>query len=132
MAEKANYSVALMCRVLGVSRSGLYAWERRGPSARHKADAELSESGLPYTIVRPGRLTDDPGTERVRAGADVGDGSISRDDVAAVLAFAVRDPALATVTFEVVAGETPIAEALEACRSAAAHRPGGATPAEAS
>ncbi len=42
MAEKANYPVALMCRVLGVSRSGLYAWERRGVSARHVADAELS------------------------------------------------------------------------------------------
>ncbi|HEX4187645.1 MAG TPA: SDR family oxidoreductase [Solirubrobacteraceae bacterium] len=100
--------------------------------AKGKADAELGESGLAYTIVRPGRLTDDPGTDRVRAGADVGDGSISRDDVAAVLAFAVHDPALATVTFEVVAGETPIAEALAACRSAGGHRPPGLAPAEAS
>jgi hypothetical protein len=57
----------------------------------------------------------------VRAGADVGDGSISRDDVAAVLAFTVHEPALATVTFEVVAGDTPIAEALAACRPAGAH-----------
>jgi uncharacterized protein YbjT (DUF2867 family) len=89
--------------------------------AKGKADAELRESGLAYTIVRPGRLTDDPGTDRVRAGADVGDGSISRDDVAAVLAFTVHEPALATVTFEVVAGDTPIAEALAACRPAGAH-----------
>ncbi len=43
MAEKANYPVALMCRVLGVSRSGLYAWARRGKSARQAADAKLSE-----------------------------------------------------------------------------------------
>jgi len=43
MAEKANYPVSLMCRVLGVSRSGLYAWERRGTSAREEADAGLSE-----------------------------------------------------------------------------------------
>jgi transposase InsO family protein len=43
MAEKANYPVALMCRVLGVSRSGLYAWSRRGPSARQAADSELSK-----------------------------------------------------------------------------------------
>lgn len=93
--------------------------------AKGKADAELAESTLAYTIVRPGRLTDDPGTERVRAGADVGDGSISRDDVAAVLALAVHDPALATVTFEVVAGETPLAEALAACRPAGAHHPAG-------
>ena len=90
--------------------------------ATGKADAELRASGLAYTIVRPGRLTDDPGTGRVRAGADVGDGSISRDDVAAVLAFALHDQALAGVTFEVVAGETPIAEALAACRAAGAQR----------
>jgi transposase InsO family protein len=43
MAERANYPVALMCRVLEVSRSGLYAWERRGTSARKAADVELSE-----------------------------------------------------------------------------------------
>ena len=41
MAEKANYPVALMCRVLDVSRSGLYAWACRGPSARRLSDAEL-------------------------------------------------------------------------------------------
>lgn len=41
MAEKANYPVALMCRVLGVSRSGLYAWQRRAPSARAEFDDEL-------------------------------------------------------------------------------------------
>lgn len=42
MAEKANFPVALMCRVLGVSRSGLYAWERRGKSAQALRDVELS------------------------------------------------------------------------------------------
>ncbi len=97
--------------------------------AKGKADAELRASGLAYTIVRPGRLTDEPGTDRVRAGADVGDGSISRDDVASVLAFAVHDPALATVTLEVIAGETPIAEALAACRPTGTHPPTPPPPA---
>jgi uncharacterized protein YbjT (DUF2867 family) len=85
--------------------------------AKGKADAELQASGLAYTIVRPGRLTDDPGKGRVSAGEHLEDGSISRDDVAAVLAFTLRDPALGGVTFEVVEGDMPIEQALAACRS---------------
>lgn len=42
-AEKANYPISLMCRVLGVSRSGYHAWERRPPSERARVDARLSE-----------------------------------------------------------------------------------------
>ncbi len=42
-AEKANYPISQMCRVLGVSRSGFHAWERRAPSDRALADAWLSE-----------------------------------------------------------------------------------------
>jgi uncharacterized protein YbjT (DUF2867 family) len=86
--------------------------------AKGKADADLRASGLASTIVRPGRLTDDPGTGRITAGDDVGGGAVGRDDVAVVLAVTVHDPALAGVTFEVVEGETPIEQALAACRSA--------------
>ena len=42
-ARKAEFSVSLMTRVLGVSRSGYYAWRGRGPSSREKADIELTE-----------------------------------------------------------------------------------------
>ncbi len=41
-AEEANYPVALMCRVLGVSRSGYYAWLRRSPSRREVENRELA------------------------------------------------------------------------------------------
>jgi uncharacterized protein YbjT (DUF2867 family) len=80
--------------------------------AKGQADADLRASGLAYTIVRPGRLTDDPGTGRVHAAADTGDGEITRDDVAAVLALVVGDETLVGVTFDLIEGETPIEQAL--------------------
>jgi len=43
-AEKVNHPVALLCRVLGVSRAGYYAWRARSPSARAVADAALTET----------------------------------------------------------------------------------------
>ena len=42
-AERANYPVSLMCRVLGVSRSGFHAWLKRTPSERWVADVRLLE-----------------------------------------------------------------------------------------
>jgi putative transposase len=42
-AKKAEHSIKTMCRVLGVSRSGFHAWERRAPSARQLQDERLLE-----------------------------------------------------------------------------------------
>jgi putative transposase len=41
--EKPHHAVSLLCRVLGVSRAGYYAWMRRPPSARARTDAELTD-----------------------------------------------------------------------------------------
>jgi putative transposase len=62
-AEKANHSISLMCRLLGVSRSGFHAWERRPRSNRSLADAWLSEQIA--TIHRESRCT--YGARRVHA-----------------------------------------------------------------
>jgi uncharacterized protein YbjT (DUF2867 family) len=82
--------------------------------AKGRADAELQASGLDYTIVRPGRLTDDPGTGRVRLGEHVGRGSVSRDDVAAVLLSCLRADSTIGKTFQLVSGDVPVDEALPA------------------
>src|SRR6201991_1823195 len=75
--------------------------------AKGRADAELRASGLAFTIVRPALLADAPGTGRISAGEHVDGEHISRQDVSAVLAFALHDPALARATFEVAEGDTP-------------------------
>jgi nucleoside-diphosphate-sugar epimerase len=80
--------------------------------AKGRADAELAASGLEYTIVRPGSLTDDSGTGRVEIGERLDGGSISRDDVAAVVAAALHAPSAVNRTFDVVAGETPVDQAI--------------------
>jgi putative transposase len=43
LREKATFPIALLCRVLGVSRAGYYAWARRGVSPRGQANASLME-----------------------------------------------------------------------------------------
>jgi uncharacterized protein YbjT (DUF2867 family) len=80
--------------------------------AKGRADEELMKSGLDYTIVRPTRLTDEPGAGTVRVGERVGRGSVSRDDVAAVIAASLRDPAAIGKVFEVTAGGDPIDDAI--------------------
>ena len=82
--------------------------------AKAEADEYLRASGLGWTIVRPGSLTDDPGTGRVRVSTELGDrGPVPRDDVAAVLAALVTTDVAVGVTFELFTGDTPIDEALE-------------------
>ena len=62
-AKKAEHAVATMCRVLGVSRSGFHAWERRAPSRRACQDASLA--GLIGRIHGASRQT--YGSPRVHA-----------------------------------------------------------------
>jgi uncharacterized protein YbjT (DUF2867 family) len=83
--------------------------------AKAEADAYVRASGLDYTIVRPGSLTDDPGTGRVTASAELGNrGPVPRDDVAAVLAALLTTRVAVGTTFELFTGDTPIPEALAA------------------
>jgi uncharacterized protein YbjT (DUF2867 family) len=82
-------------------------------AAKADADAALQQSGLDYTIVRPGFLTDDAGTGRIDAAPQLGRrGRIPRDDVAATLLATLDAPNTIGKTFELLAGETPIEDAI--------------------
>jgi uncharacterized protein YbjT (DUF2867 family) len=80
--------------------------------AKAAAERELAEHDLDWTILRPGRLTNDPGVNTVELGESVGYGEISRDDVAAVLVALLDNPSTSGRTYELVGGDTPIGEAL--------------------
>ena len=83
--------------------------------AKRDADDALQASGLDWTIVRPGRLTDEPGTGTVDAARALGRrGEITRDDTALVIAETLERPNTIHVAFDVLAGPTPVAEALSA------------------
>jgi uncharacterized protein YbjT (DUF2867 family) len=81
--------------------------------AKAAADEALAESGLDYTVVRPGSLTNDPGTGRIDAAEHLGRrGRIPRDDVTATLVAVLDEPATIGKAFEILSGEKEIAEAL--------------------
>ena len=82
--------------------------------AKARADERLQESGLDYTIIRPGSLTDEEETGRIEAEESLGRrGEISRADVARTFAEALEANNTYRKTFEILAGNTPIREALE-------------------
>jgi uncharacterized protein YbjT (DUF2867 family) len=80
--------------------------------AKFEADEAVRASGLDYTVVRPGGLTDDPGTGLVTIAEDTGRGKVPRADVAAVFAACLDTPSTIGQSFDLISGTTPIPDAL--------------------
>jgi uncharacterized protein YbjT (DUF2867 family) len=80
--------------------------------AKSAADADLRTRDLEWTILKPGGLTDDPPTGNVTLAEHVPLATVTRDDVAAVLAGLLDRPSTAGKDLEVVNGTEPIAQAL--------------------
>jgi uncharacterized protein YbjT (DUF2867 family) len=81
--------------------------------AKKAAEDDLRGRDLDWTIVRPGRLTDDPETGKVRLGK-LEPGEITRADVARVLVGVLDTPGTAGKTFDALGGDQPVEEALAA------------------
>ena len=83
-------------------------------NAKRKADEALRSTDLDYTIVRPDSLTDDSGRGTIAAARSFDQrGQIAREDVAQTLVTALDMETLYDQTFEILAGDVPIEEALE-------------------
>ena len=83
--------------------------------AKRDADAALRASGLDWTIVKPGRLTNEPGTGRIDAARKLGrSGSIARDDVALTILECLQATNTIRKEFEELSGEEPVSEAVAA------------------
>lgn len=80
--------------------------------AKAAADEHLRTTTLAWTILGPSRLTDEPGTGRIETGPDLRSSSVSRDDVAAVVAQVLETGATTGQTIDFNTGQTPIVEAI--------------------
>ncbi|MDX5327821.1 MAG: NAD(P)H-binding protein [Marinobacter sp.] len=81
--------------------------------AKRNADEHLKNSGLNYTIVRPGRLTNDDGTGKVAVSERLASfAEIPRQDVARVLLAVLDSDNTDNRVFDVVSGDTPVVDAV--------------------
>jgi nucleoside-diphosphate-sugar epimerase len=87
--------------------------------AKAEADAALIASDEDWTIVRPGPLTDDPGTGHVRIDTEPFRDRVSRDDVAAVFEALLHDVPASRKILYLGGGQDPIGEAIERVGAAA-------------
>ncbi|WP_067729453.1 SDR family oxidoreductase [Oceanobacillus damuensis] len=81
--------------------------------AKHYADKMLEASKLNYTIVRPGGLLNDPGTDKVAAAENLERGSIPREDVAKVVIASLTEENTYRKGFDLISGDTPITDAVK-------------------
>ncbi|WP_373895036.1 SDR family oxidoreductase [Virgibacillus natechei] len=82
-------------------------------AAKYYADVWLERSGLDYTIIRPGQLTNDPETGKVTIASDLEHKHISREDVASAIIASLENNRTIGKAFDMIGGETPIEEALK-------------------
>jgi nucleoside-diphosphate-sugar epimerase len=81
--------------------------------AKGAADADVTaRTGLDWTVLRPGRLTDEPGTGRVALAEHTGRGSVPRQDVALAIAELLNAPRTSGLILELVSGDVQAEQAV--------------------
>jgi len=113
-AVKHHVERYIMVSALGTNNADQASEEMRPYfMAKSEADQHLVQSD--YTILRPGMLSDEPGTGSVKAAEeldDYGDKTTKRDDVATAIVECLDMPNTFKKKVEMVNGNTPIKDAL--------------------
>ncbi|MBC7290918.1 MAG: NAD(P)H-binding protein [Actinotalea sp.] len=119
-AERAGVARYVLISSVGADRADEVQDAAMGPYLRAKAasEADLRGRSLDWTVLRPGRLTDDPGTGRVRLEPSLGeaatDGAVTRDDVARTVVGLLDEAAVVGLTLELVNGDDLVDAAVQA------------------
>lgn len=112
-AKKAKVKKFVMLSAMGADDPSQHKKLEVYLEAKKKADEHLRESGIPYTILRPGALTDDMGLAKVKLAEKLNEqGEISRDDVAFLLVMSLADPLVKNKTIEALEGKESIKSAI--------------------
>ncbi len=117
--EKANVKRFIMISSFDTSREAIQsAPESFAPYvvAKHYADEWLLNTNLDYTIIHPGLLTNEPGTNQVNLGANVERGEVSREDIAKVIYTSLKNDTTIGKRFRAVGGETSVEEAIQSVK----------------
>ncbi len=81
--------------------------------AKAEADESLRQSGLDFTIIKPGRLTNESGNGKIRVAKKLDRGEIPREDVASVLAEIFESKETIGLEFDLLSGSEEIKDALQ-------------------
>lgn len=112
-AKKAKVKKFVMLSAMGADEPSKHKKLEVYLEAKKKADEYLIESGIPFSILRPGALTDDMGLAKVKLGKKLNEkGEISRDDVAFLLVMSLADPLIKNRIIEALEGEESIKSAI--------------------
>ncbi|AWG21926.1 NAD-dependent dehydratase [Flavobacterium faecale] len=112
-SKKANVKKFVMLSSMGADKPEEATQLVDYLKAKHNADEYLKSSGLEYSIVRPGTLTNDDQLATIELALKLNKrGEISRADVAQTLVQSLADKTATNATFEIIKGEKNITEAL--------------------
>lgn len=113
-SKKANIKKFVMLSSMGADKPEEATQLQEYLKAKHNADEYLIISGLDFSIVRPGSLTNEVALTTIELEGKLNKhGEISREDVAQTLVQTLDDTVASKATFEIIKGETLIGKALE-------------------